>query len=122
MSESVTRTHRERVIQALGFSLLALLVAALDYWTYHVLSSHGVIAGVSILIVSYVALSLVLWLLCIVAHAVGAHRRAKPENARCEPQSACPHQASGVGRFGSARGAARRRGSDRRRHPLTRLR
>ena len=49
----------------LGFPLVALLVAASDYWAYDVLSSHGVVAGVSILIVSYAAFSVGLWLLCI---------------------------------------------------------
>jgi hypothetical protein len=61
----VRRTRGERIGPALGFSLVAVLIAAPDYWTYHVLSSHGVVAGVSILIVSYAAFSFVLWLLCI---------------------------------------------------------
>jgi hypothetical protein len=60
------RTRGERAGPALGFSAVAVvLIAAPDYWTYYVLSSHGVVVGVSILIVSYVAFSFALWFLCI---------------------------------------------------------
>jgi hypothetical protein len=61
----VRRIRAQCVVPALGFCLVAVLIAAPDYWTYHVLSSHTVVAGVSILIVSYVAFSFVLWMLCI---------------------------------------------------------
>jgi hypothetical protein len=94
MSESVRRTRGERVITALGFSLLAVLIAALDYWTYHVLSSQNVLAGLGSLIVSYAAFSVVLWLLCIVAHAIARHRREPPAAAERRPHvdQACRRQ------------------------------
>ena len=59
------RTRGERTRPALGVPLVAVLIVAPDYWTYHVLSSYSVVAAVSILIVSYVAFSFALWLLCI---------------------------------------------------------
>jgi hypothetical protein len=82
MSESVRRTRGERVVPALGFALVVLLIAAPDYWTYHVLSSHSIIVGVSILIVSYVGFSFALWLLCIAARGLGLCRRRKSDSTQ----------------------------------------
>jgi hypothetical protein len=81
MSESANHSRGERVVSALGFSLVALLVVAPDYWAYHVLSSHSLAVGVSILIVSYVVLSLALWLLCIATRGLGRYRRAERDDA-----------------------------------------
>ena len=75
MSKPARRTRGGRDIAALGFGVGALLIAALDYWTYHVLSSHGIVVGVSILIVSYVGFSFVLWLACVAARGLGLGRQ-----------------------------------------------
>jgi hypothetical protein len=80
MSESASGTREGRVgrrlgprlVRGLGLSLLALFAGASDYWTYYVLSSHDIVVGVSILIASFVACSCLLWLLCVLADAVGS--------------------------------------------------
>jgi hypothetical protein len=92
MSESVRRTRGERVVPALGFALVVLLIAAPDYWTYQVLSSHSVIVGVPILIVSYVGFSFALWLLCIAARGLGQCRRRKSDS----PQRSAPADCADV--------------------------
>src|ERR1700722_4499379 len=92
MSESARRTRGERVVGALGFLLLGLLVVGTDCWTYHVLSSDKVVAGFSILIVSYVGFALVLLLLCSVARAIRPHQQCEPaEPRRCQPRSSRSH-------------------------------
>jgi hypothetical protein len=107
MSESARRHRDERVSHALGFSLLAGLVAALDYWTYRVLSSDDLVGSVCILTASYVASSLALWLLCSVARAVRLHRLRKADDARRrQPQSSRPDQVPERRGLGFERGVA----------------
>jgi hypothetical protein len=103
MSESARRTRGQRVVRALGFVLLGLLVAGPDYWTYHVLSSDNVVAGLPILILSYIAFALALWLLCAVVHAVRLRRPREPANPRrCEPRSSRPHRVPDLHASGAA--------------------
>jgi hypothetical protein len=98
MLEPVRHTRGERVVPALSFSLVALLILAPDYWTYHVLSTHSLVAGVSIVIVSYVAFSFVIWLLCIAARGIGLSWRRTP--AATQRSNSAPRESGDVLRGG----------------------